>query len=274
MFEKSLPIYTTRFDQDVFCLNYSKWDKQMMTLLSGCIRFAIIEEMKRVNLDNERIKTFTEGKMCINPLYKHAIQIIHQCKLYITSNHTPKFKAADSQGVDSGLIARGLFVATKNRFLGADDYEEAKANNETNIHHADETLLEKFDDPAYQLAFIHVLLPYAQEMFTTKTLGLPLMRKSFKEVCMELDRFKKMLKEHYENTNNDDDKISKAAIQKRYKSLYGVELSDATIISEGKRCCLTYDKNKTNKGERGVFVGLKLKTKEKSTIEDDLDSED
>jgi hypothetical protein len=91
---------------------------------------------------------------------------------------------------------------------------------------------------------------------------------------MELDRFKKMLKEHYENTNNNDDKISKVAIQRRYKSLYGVELSDATIISEGKRCCLTYNKTKTNKGERGVFVGLKLKTKEKSTIEDDLYSED
>ena len=66
----------------------------------------------------------------------------------------------------------------------------------------------------------------------------------------------------------------RSTIQKRYKTLYGVDLSDATIISEGKRCCLTYDKNKTNKGERGVFVGLKLKTKEKSTIEDDLDSED
>ena len=163
--------------------------------------------MKRKDLDIERIKIFPSGKLSLNPLYKHSIEVQHQCKLYAASNHTPKFKASDSQGIDSGLERRGLFIETKQRFLPPDEFEQASEKKMSNIHQADLTLIDKFNSTQYQLAFIHLLLPYAKQAFTS--LHLPQLRATFKQACLECDRFQMMINEYYEITGVDSDKVTR-----------------------------------------------------------------
>jgi hypothetical protein len=93
----------------------------------------------------------------------------------------------------------------------------------------------------------------------------PNLQKKFKESCFELDRFKQLVEEKLEITNNDDDRLTKKDLIEIYRIMFDKVLTPETILSEAKRCGLTYDRYKRYNNQRGVFTGVKSKCEEFTT---------
>ena len=172
-----------------------------------------------------------------------------------------------------------LYIETKYKYLPKHKYDKTLGNIENSlakykekkpekykqlfeaktkyIRIADETLIDKFNSPIYQLAFIHLLLPYAKKAFTS--LELPTLRENFIEVCRDSDRMQKLLDDYYEITNLEPDRVTKLELRQRYESEYNVTISEETILSEAKRCGLDYERIRERMERRGVFIGVKRK---------------
>jgi hypothetical protein len=176
----------------------------------------------------------------------------------------PKFKP------NAGIQRRGLALELTKRFLPEDEYNLAKDQGETNIAIANSYLLDLFDDVDYKLAFIRLLLPYAQKFYSS-TLLLPNMRSNFVDWCIDSDKWIQFKLQHLELTNDPNDRLTKQDLADAFASTMKIQVSELTALSEGKRIGLRYEKglrmnSRTTRSyagmrsERGVFAGVRVFT--------------
>jgi hypothetical protein len=243
IYEKCLPIYFFKLDQNTFSKKYQYYHKQVINLQSP-IRLAFLDELNRTELDIDKLKSFCEGSENVNEMYKSAKVFKHQCKLYIATNHSPYFKP------DSGIERRGLLLESSKQYLPKDKITSQSQS-------LDVCILDKFDNIEYQIAYIQLLLPYAKKAFSE--MNLTNMHKKFTDTCFELDRFKQLIQERIDITGNDADRLTKMELIDMYRDAFNTTISPETVVSDGKRCGLKYDFAKRKNGLKGVFLGVKVK---------------
>jgi len=252
IFSNSLPIYRRKLDKRTFSEGYSKSHKQFATIKKP-IRFVYIEELDRNKLDVNLFKDFVDGdKIGGNEvLYGTTEDIDIYSKLLITSNSDPIFDN------DSGMLRRGILEVLTNKFVDKKVYD--KLNNKNGYYVVDRTLLNEFQNNVnYKLAFLHILLPYASKYYKINNIFIPeKIEKGFDDLCKENDPMLQFIEEHFEITNNDEDRIHKDEFLYLYNDYYKTKFRWNYLMSDVKRL-LTYDRNKRTDGKKGTILGIKL----------------
>lgn len=60
-------------------------------------------------------------------------------------------------------------------------------------------------------------------------------------------------------THDENDRMSKGELAKIFKDMFNIDVNDNTVRDECKRIGLQYEREKRYQGERGIFVGVKIK---------------
>ena len=168
--------------------------------------------MNRDELDTARLKEFCDGKLGgVNIMYGNSREMELQCKLYVTTNHLPKFRT------DKGIERRGLVMELVNRYLPELKYKQAVDNKEKNVYLADTNLLNIFDDDSYKLALIHLLLPYAKKYYE-QGLAVSEMQQAFEDLCIDSDKYMQLKLDHLRITNDDNDRLTKGDLADLFES--------------------------------------------------------
>jgi hypothetical protein len=138
---------------------------------------------------------------------------------------------------------------------GRDDYEKKRFLMDTHLP-------EKLKTPRYRNAIVELLIEHAQRYCSNG--GLPPMPEEFLEATKETvqmnDAFKLKFEEHC--VVEEGAKASKYAIAQKF------DMNERDVLAElkGKRG-FDYGKDRSYKGKKGVFTGLRLKTEDELTAE-------
>ena len=246
------PIYTTKLDKRTFNQNYTKAHKELIGLLHNPIRLAYIEELEREMLDVDLLKDVIDGyELSVEVLYATKSLARHQTKLMTCSNKDPNITA------DEGVKRRTKVQLYESRFVdGADD------NEETHVYRKQLGFEERFSDPAYKNAYLHLLLEHVDELYIPESAG-----QLFTQIAEENDTFRNTLEVQYEVTGNEDDRVSKAELTKHFKR--DTNMKWPAILSNLKRLGLKYIRDERIQyqngiGEvvrdRGAIHGLKVRS--------------
>jgi hypothetical protein len=258
MFANSLPIYSKKLDKKTFNVNYANSHKQFAEL-KKLIRFAYIEELDRNKVDIDRLKDFIDGdKIGGNEvLYGTTEDIIIHCKLLCTGNKDMNFDT------DEGMKRRGIVANLTNKFIDKYDYD--KLNDKRGNYIKDTKLMNNFEtNNEYKMAFIHLLLPYAKKYYAGEFSVPKSLTEKFKELCDDNDCMKTFITETFDITGNDTDRIYKDDFLMMYNAHYNTKHNWPFLLSDVKRL-LTYDRHKRAGGNKGVIVGIKIKTFDQRT---------
>lgn len=264
IFSTSLPIYSVKIDNETFNKNYTKAHKQFARIKKP-IRFIQVEELDRKMLDIDRLKDFVSGvKICNEIMYGTTEEIEIHSKINFITNKDPIFES------DKGMYRRGLMVQMTNKFVTSEEMANKPGKG---IYLRDNDLLKHFEtDDNYKMAFINILLPYANMYYKT---GLKVDKKienAFKELCDENDNMGKFLDEYYEITNEDKDRVHKDVFLDHYNVVNNSRLSWGVLMGDVKKY-LTYDRYKKRGGKKGCIMGIKQKDAINDLDDNDEDNE-
>lgn len=250
MFMYSLPIYSTEIDNQTFNLNYTKIHKQLNGV-NKPIRFIVIEELSKKNIDVNLFKKFIDGNEITNEvLYGTTEKIIIHGKLFITSNYDPSFIT------DNGILRRGIQVVLKNKFLDQYDYE--KITQKKGIYLQDKSFEYHFkNNYQYKLEFVRLLLPYAQKYYSHGLHVPDIIKNNFYEVCENNDYMKNFIEKFFTITHSHNDRISKDDFLILYNDANNTKMQWNHLLPDIKRIGLVYDKNKRVHNSRGIICGIK-----------------
>jgi phage/plasmid-associated DNA primase len=252
MFSTCFSIYCRKIDSRTFSFDYTKAHKQFADIKQP-VRFIYAEELDRKRLDNRLLKDFVDGdKIGGNEvLYGTTEDIELQCKLTVVSNNDPVFDN------DEGIRRRGLLEILTNKFIDEADYD--KLDNKKGTYVVDRNLINELkENDAYKIEFFNLLLPYAIKYYKDGLIIPKIVKDGFDNLCIDNDQMAQFIDANFEQTNHNNDKVSKEEFLKLYNVHYNTKLRWNVLMSDVKRL-LTYDRNRYVNGQRGVIVGLKLK---------------
>ncbi len=251
MLKKALPIYVFKAKKDLFSIGNSKTHKYFTGMKD--MRIVYTEELDKSKIDGDLLKDVVDGDTINNEVLFGTTEPIEiNFKLMFFSNNLMNFDN------DAGIERRTITTELKSKFVGEADYETEKASN-PNVFIKDPHFLDKFDSPNYKNALVHLLLPYAKKYFVSGITVPESIKKTTKELCNENDKMKSFIDSMFETTGSDDDRIHKDAFKDLYNSYYKCNFAWTSILTEIKRCNLTYDREKRVNGNRGVIIGIKQK---------------
>lgn len=265
MFTYSFPIYGKVVNQGLVEADNQKRHK-FVAGIGKPVRLIYIEELNRKKMDAEEVKRLADGGKYDNEvMYGTSTLKTIQCKLTATTNKDPKFDA------DNGWLRRFLAEELTNQFVSKDDYVEGCDN----MYLRDENLFNLFEsDHRYQLAFAHILLPYAMQFYNDGLKIPKIVKDTARELCNMNDPTREFITEHFKVTKNENDKIPKDDLLQYYKSYSGMTRITVNYLnSELKKFGVKYSKAIRANGKKGCFIGIKqIKPIEKSDdANDDLD---
>jgi len=217
-------------------VDYTKRHKQFAHIKAP-VRFVYIEELDKKKLDTQILKDFVDGNKVNNEImFGTSENIPIQCKLNLISNFTPSFET------DSGVARRGLLIELTNKFLPKEEYEQ-NIKEKKGVYPIDDTLEAFIKTVEFKLAFLHILLPYAQKYHMT---GLPHYNpvlSAFKEVCEDNDSIKDFVEQFYETTNDENDRVSKEEFLEMYRLHFKLkQVTWMNVLNDIKRCGLQYNR--------------------------------
>jgi len=234
-------IYTTKLNSDTFTLGNNKRHKSINICLHEPIRLAYIEELKQIKIDGDFLKDWVDGDKITNEvMYGTCESEKIQAKFMTCSN---KDMSIDS---DKGILRRGKIQFYKSQFLDGvndDDWNENIFKKESNFE-------SKFDDDDFKNAYFHLLSDYVDKLKIPKEAT-----EQFKEMAEEGDTLKTRFFDCFEITKRETDKENKEFIMERMGKSYEKRWGD--ILSMIKGLGLTYSKNNTKGGVRGVVFGIR-----------------
>ena len=252
IFKSCFEPYCFKMDRETLELGYSKVHKQMSET-QGC-RYVYIEELNQRKINTALYKDLVDGDIKNNEVLFGTVQMITiMFKLDIITNFTPNFQT------DNGMMRRGVLLNHHNRFVDEDEYQKGIDG----LYLKDKYLLDKFNEDKYKLSFFKLLLPYAIEYYK-KGLVIPKsLTENFKELCKENDKMKDFIDFYFVKTNDDKDRIYKDEFKDMYNNHYKIKTDWINILSDLKRCNISYDRQKRAEylglSQRGVIIGLKLR---------------
>lgn len=268
MLKKALPIYVFKAKKDLFSIGNSKTHKYFTGMKD--MRIVYTEELDKSKIDGDLLKDVVDGDTINNEVLFGTTEPIEiNFKLMFFSNNLMNFDN------DAGIERRTITTEFKSKFVDEADYETEKVSN-LNVFVKDPHFLDKFDSPDYKNALVHLLLPYAKKYFENGITVPEKIKKTTKELCNENDKMKSFIDSMFETTGRDDDRIHKDAFKDLYNNYYKCNFAWTSILTEIKRCNITYDREKRVNGNRGVIIGIKLKNssenkKESAFIDNDND---
>jgi phage/plasmid-associated DNA primase len=269
IFELSLPIYTLKMHSKTFNENYQKGHKQIARLKEKPIRLIYIEELDKHHLDTGLLKDFVDGfKLNNEVMYGTSEDVMIQSKLVFVSNKDPKFDN------DEGVKSRGVLEEFNNKFVNEEDYIEEKG-----IYIKDKEIFNRFDtDNAYKMAFIRIILPYAQKYYEKRIIIPKRLTEGFEQLCFENDPMQHFIDGYFERTKDPKDIIGKEDFTRFYNNTFKAKKKFNDILSDVKRL-LNYDSQAKSNGMKGIirnikFVGLKGdEEKQDQIFKDEIDNE-
>lgn len=250
MYHYSLPIYSVEISNRTFDENYQNAHKQLASVQKP-VRFCIVEELSRLKMNVEIFKKFVDGNEIRNEvLFSTTENLIIHAKLYVTSNHDPRFHT------DNGIARRGLVENLQNKFVPKQEYNTY--DDKTGIYIRDEQLKSNFEaNNIYKLEFVRLLLPYAKQ-FYDQGIHIPsFLVSSFKDICGDNDNMNSFINKFYDVTRDKSDRVSKDDFMLLYNNYYNKKLDLCHVISDVKRLGIEYDRVKRYNGKKGVFFGIK-----------------
>jgi phage/plasmid-associated DNA primase len=261
LMEEALSIYIFKAKKDLFSEAFSKGHKYFSQTKNK--RIVYIEELDKKKVDADLIKDVVDGnKMNNEVLFSTTEKIDINFKLMFLSNNLMNFDA------DSGIKRRLIHFEFKNKFVEKADLEKEKANHKIGeVYVLDKSLVSKFhDNDDYKNALIHVLIKKAKNYFESGLVVPDKYIEMAKDVCEENDKFKNFFDNHFEISNNKDDKISKDEIRDMYNRHTKCNFSASSIMTDIQRLQLNYEKGNrvvyNGISIRGIVVGIKKKSVE------------
>ena len=248
IFEKCFSIYYFEIHKSTFDESYHKEHKQFNKCRAP-VRLVHGEEIKRKNLDVDRIKVFVDGnKMNNEVMYGTCEELILTCKLVITTNHDIKFDN------DEGIKRRGLLVQLTNQFISKEKYDNLQNTRGKYIRNKE--LLKKFDSDDYKIAVFHII---NQFNYYNNPFVIPkLVKDGFEELSQDNDQMEQYLDNFIERTNKIEDRISKQMFWNDYNSRMNTNTEWTTLLSNLKRFGVKYDRAKRVNGIKGCLIGVKF----------------
>ena len=259
LMEEALSIYIFKAKKDLFSEAYSKGHKYFAQTKNK--RIVYIEELDKKKVDADLIKDVVDGNQINNEvLFATTEKIDINFKLMFLSNNLMNFDA------DSGIKRRLIHFEFRNKFVALQDLEKERANHKIGkVFPLDNSLVSKFhNNDDYKNALIHILIKKAKQYFD---IGLTVPEKYVeiaKEICEENDKFKNFFENHFEVTNNEDDRIAKDEVRDMFNSHTKCNFSASSIMTDIQRLQLKYERGLrcmyNGMSLRGVIVGIKKKT--------------
>ena len=252
MYSKSFPIYEVELKNDTFCVDNATYHKQMNAMNKKRV-FRLEEMIAGKMLDRERIKKISGGGNDTGDvMYGNTITQKITGKLNFISNSLPHFEA------DNGMLRRIRVMEHSNKFVDKEDYDQIK--NKNNIYVKDAQLEKKFENPAYNLAYFQILLPYAVSFYKNGLLLCNDIIKKGKEFCSQSDLMSEFIENNFSKTNNEEDRIGKEDFIESYKFFNkGKQINWTKLLSDAMRCKLKYEPQLRCDNRKGCFINLKRK---------------
>lgn len=272
LMESVFDIYTFKSDKRLFSESFGKSHKYFSGMKNK--RIVYIEELDKKKIDGDLLKDTVDGNKLNNEvLFGTTEKIKINFKLLIFSNNLMNFDN------DSGIKRRTIAVFFNNKFVEQSKYEKEKETyKQGHVYLKDKSVLDKFENVEYKNAFLHLIIAKAKDYFT-KGIKIPeAYEKVTEDLCDENDKMKTFIDNHFDVTNDEDDKIAKDEFKDMYNTYTKCNHAWSSILSDIKRCNLEYNKdrwgNYNGLKNRGVILKLKKKVREyESDSETDL-SED
>ena len=155
---------------------------------------------------------------------------------------------------------------SENKFVEKADLDKEKSNHKIGeVYVLDKSLVSKFhDNDDYKNALIHVLIKKAKNYFKSGLIVPAKYIEIAKDVCEENDKFKNFFDNHFDITNNENDKITKDELRDMYNHHTKCNFSASSIMTDIQRLQLKYEKGLRSVYNgisiRGIIVGIKKKT--------------
>jgi phage/plasmid-associated DNA primase len=259
LMEEALSIYIFKAKKDLFSEAFSKGHKYFSQTKNK--RIVYIEELDKKKVDADLIKDVVDGnKMNNEVLFSTTEKIDINFKLMFLSNNLMNFDS------DSGIKRRLIHFEFKNKFVEKVDLEKEKNNHKIGeVYVLDKSLVSKFhDNDDYKNALIHVLIKKAKNYFKSGLIVPAKYIEIAKDVCEENDKFKNFFDNHFDITNNENDKITKDELRDMYNHHTKCNFSASSIMTDIQRLQLKYEKGLRSVYNgisiRGIIVGIKKKT--------------
>jgi len=247
--ESVFNIYSHKIDSKTFNENNSKKHKQIIHLLNNPIRFCYCEELGTDRLDSSFLKDFVDGKNVVcEVMYGTSIDRAVQCKLNTCSNKDFNLD------MDGGVKRRGLVQLYESKFIDQNIEKTLVDDFEKNIFIKDDEYSFRFEDEKYKNAYLKLLINNFDSNFNIPSTNSEL----FEEIGNQYDEIGPIFNENYEQTDSNDDFVSKQDIFNLFKEkLNKNNLSWRYLLGELKSKGLKFDRLKMINGVRGFFIGIK-----------------
>ena len=267
---KCFPVYIKKIGNDAFDKENKQYAKNLSCLLEHPYRIVWMNEWGNKSIDEDRLCNFVDGKdFPIKVIYeKSEIMLQPHAKIVTSGNNDPRIA-----GATKGTYRRGVSDIFESEFVEDDD----QVDHSKHRYKKDKSLLERFDDDAWKLAFFHILLPYAVKYCNE---GLKVPKKyseHFKQCINDGDEFTAVL-DKFVITQDDSDCVSKREVMdivvksripsymKHWKKVLTKFKSKRVIYDSQKRGTITVEEDEYVGGPRisktekvkGYFRRLKV----------------
>ena len=239
-----MPNYVYKIDKKTFEEGFSKAHKYLTRIRGKRIVYA--EEMSKKAQNIELLKEYGDGKKIENEImYGTAESINIVSKLFCLSNNTPNI------ATDGGIQNRYRQLCFNSNFGKNNTVDDVK-----NLKFKQDNKLSDKLTGEYKNAVIDLLLEYGHKY--TKD-GMCEMPEEFKEATNNTlsinDEFRMWYEEFCEI--GEEFKCSKTEIENNYKKMDLREMKD-----EVARLGFKYNSQLKHKGNKGIFLGFRMKEKE------------
>lgn len=250
--QKTLECYFVELKSDTFS-NDAKMDKCLNSFSGNCYLYSWINEMDSKRMDISVYKSFCDGVINTTKLYNDgSFNTKHNALSIATSNELPNMKQ------DTGSKRRILAYEHKSEFVDI----KADVNEKENKFLKDKKLEETI--PKYYNAIIDIYSSYCSQWLNGKFDLNYDKSENFKEtkdlIVSANDYFQDFIEKMLIKTNDDNDRIGKNKMRDLFlESNRDKKINILQIITALKDHGIKYDKDKRHDGERGCFVGVKIK---------------
>lgn len=248
----AFPEYVAKGNSDMIDSKCANKHHKYLTKLKGN-RLVWLEEIaESAIIDSRLIKLIADGDIINNEvLFGTNEDIINNSKLFSCSNHSWKFNKADE-----GISRRFNHIQLDSHF--SKDHKED--NYEKKQFKVDYEINKKIQER--KMSLFHILMEYANKVFTN---GLPNTPQEFineKEETMEMNKnVLQLWIEENINFHANGQRVSKKEIKEAYENAGNKVDStfDKQFRDEMKKLGVTFNRNTTSNGNRGVFIDISLK---------------
>ena len=259
--------YIFELKNDTFENGNPKMDKIFNTfLIHRYIRIAWVNEFSDRRIDGSSFKDFIDGKIKTTSLFEDGQnRFVHQAKILATMNDIPNY--VDCKGMHRRINA----ISHTSQFI---DESEGPEDITKRIFHKKKSLTDDINEnPEMLNAIVDIVIEYAYKWFHGETLKITdNMKNTMDTFKTSNDKMSDFLDTFVVRTDNDNDKIGKEHMLKKYKEMYPQKLLTINqMITNLRDKGINYNANMRVNDVRGAFTKVKFRSLNDDSDEDDYE---